>query len=203
MAANNELGLKVAAFMANPSAAFVEKNPDLLGNAANVVLQAMARGLKADGQLAHAKLYDECRVLFHLCRKIGAKKAFAAHKGQMTAGAELRGLLSAAEAKVAQAQAEGEGSAEVAAEACLACAAVLEHPRFSHLSRALQLEALLKASGAELIHGRLTGGQESLENAKRLIARALPLAEPDSEMHRHLLSNLEVAAELSAAEPAP
>lgn len=202
MAANNELGLKVAAFIANPSAAFVEKNPELLGNAANVMLQAMSRGLKADGQLAHAKLYDECRVLFHLCRKIGAKKAFAAHKGQMTAGAELRGLLSAAEAKVAQA--ESEGSPEIAAEACLACTAVLEHPRFAGLSRSLQLEALLKASGAELIHGRLTGGQRSLENAKRLIERALPLAEPDSEMHRHLLSNLEVAAELqSAAESAP
>ena len=199
---NNELGLKLAAFMANPSSAFVEKNPEILGNTALVMLQSMSKGLKSDGQFAAAKLYDECRVLFHLCRKVGAKKAFSLHKGQMTAGPELRGLLSAAEATVARAA--EESSPEVAAEACLACARVIEHPRFAHLSRALQSEAFLKASGAQLIEARLTGATESAAQAKRLIEQALPLCEPAAETHQQLLANLEVATELlAAAEPAP
>lgn len=197
MDAQTRLALKISTFLANPTAAFVEQNPEMLGPPAGALLQKMAKGLKSDGQLAQAKLYDECRVLFHLCKKIGAGKAFALHKGYLTAGSELRELLGDAEAKVALAQLAP--SPEAAAAASLACRSALGHPRFPNLSRSLQLELLLKASGANILLGQATGGRESLEHALELVERALPLAEPGSEMLTYLLSNREAATELLAA----
>lgn len=201
MDVHTNLAIKIPAFLANPTSAYVEQNPEILGSPAAALLQTLAKGLKNDGHAEKAKLYDECRVLFHLCRKVGAKKAFSLHKGYLTAGSELRGLLNAAEAAVAKAQLES--SPAVAEEACAACRNVLEHPRFAQLSRALQLEMLLKSSGAQLIEGQLTGRRESFELAKMTLERALPLAEPGSEMHVHLLSNLAVALETLAATGDP